>query len=109
MDILYRNQSPVYRGSNPPPQQARSGFLAGLWCYLFGSGSAPSYRTMNGQGGSAAVTAQKCWWQAFPSTPLYKAAPQVQPTIDASASSGGSATGETTDEDVFSTVYIVTD
>jgi len=116
MDILYRSQPPPYRGCSPQPQQARSGFLSGLWCYLFGSGSAPAYRTKNGKNGSAAPAASRCWWQAFPSTPPYKAAPQPSPddvstTPDSGA--GGDpacdcpAEGET-GEDVPSTVYIVT-
>ena len=76
MEILYRNQAPAYRGCSPPPKEARSGFLGNLWCYLFGSGSAPVYRTANhGKNGSAAPAVSRCWWQAFPSTPTYKSAP----------------------------------
>jgi hypothetical protein len=113
MDILYRTQPPAYRGCNPPPQQARSGFLAGLWCYLFGSGSAPVYRTMNGQSGSAVMAPDRCWWQAFPSTPIYKSAPPVPSPDDAPTGDGGGSACECpadgdTGEDVPSTVYIVT-
>ena len=117
MDILYRTQPPVYRGCNPQPTSARSGFLSGLWCYLFGGGTAPNYRTKDVKDGAAVSSAPRCWWQAFPSTPLYKAAPQ-QPSPDdtslapASGTSGdppcGCNAGETTGEDVPSTVYIVT-
>jgi len=117
MDILYRNQAPAYRGCNPPPQQARSGFLGNLWCYLFGSGSAPAYRTKGDKNGSAVTVAPRCWWQAFPSTPAYKPAPQ--PSLDdASTTPGFSGAGgdpacdcpaeDETGEDVPSTVYIVT-
>ncbi len=118
MDILYRSQPPAYRGCSPPPQQGRSGFLSGLWCYLFGSGSAPVYRTKHGQNGSAAPAAPRCWWQAFPSTPAYKPAPQpsrddVSTTPEFSGAGDDPArdwaADEMTDEDVPSTVYIVTD
>jgi len=114
MDILYRNQAPAYRGCSPKPSQARSGFLGNFWCYLFGSGSAPAYRTANhGKGGTAAPVASRCWWQAFPSTPQYKAAPPKLSTDDVSTGDGGDPAcecpaEEMTDEDVPSTVYIVT-
>jgi len=117
MEHLYRNQAPAYRGCSPPPQQPRSGFVGNLWCYLFGSGSAPAYRTKNGKNGAAAPTAPKCWWEAFPSTPAYKPAPQPSPD-DVSTTPGFSSAGgdpeidgqadETTGEDVTSTIYIVT-
>ena len=113
MDILYRNQAPAYRGCNPPPKDARSGFLANLWCYLFGSGSAPTYRTKGDKNGSAVTVAPRCWWQAFPSTPPYKAVPSKLSPDDVSTDLGGDpacdcpAEGET-GEDVPSTVYIVT-
>ena len=114
MEILYRNQAPVYRGCSPPPtQEARSGFLANLWCYLFGSGSAPVYRTKGDKNGSAVKVAPRCWWQAFPSTPQYKAAPPKPSPDDVSTGDGGDApcncpADEATGEDVPSTVYIVT-
>ena len=117
MEILYRNQAPAYRGcSSPPTQEARSGFLGNLWCYLFGSGSAPVYRTKHGKNGSAALVAPRCWWQAFPSTPQYKAAPQPSPDDVSTPESSGAGDDpacdcpaeEVTDEDVPSTVYIVT-
>ena len=115
MEILYRNQAPAYRGCSPQPQQAQHpGFLGNLWCYLFGGGSAPVYRTKNGSSGSAAVAAPRCWWQAFPSTPLYKAAPPTPAPDDVLTGDGGDPAcacpaDEVTDEDVPSTVYIVTD
>ncbi len=115
MDILYRSQAPAYRGCSPLPQQAeRSGFLGNLGCYLFGGGSAPTYRTAPGTSGSAATTGPRCWWQAFPSTPLYKAAPPTPSPDDVSTGNGGDPacacpTDDVTDEDVLSTVYIVTD
>ncbi len=93
-------------------QFSRALQLGNFWCYLFGSGSAPAYRTKNGRNGAAAPTAPKCWWQAFPSTPAYKPAPQPSPD-DVSTGFGGDpacdcpAEGET-GEDVPSTVYIVT-
>ncbi len=112
MEFLYRNQAPAYRGCSPQPQQARPGFLGNFWCYLFGSGSAPAYRTKHGKNGSAAPAAPRCWWQAFPSTPAYKPAPPKLSTDDVSTGDGGDAAydcpaEEMTDED-GSTVYIVT-
>ena len=82
MDILYRNATPAYRGCSPQPQQRSTNILSGLWCYLFGSGTAPSYRTKGGKNGAAAPTAPRCWWQAFPATPQYKAAPDAPPHDD---------------------------
>ena len=115
MEILYRSQPPAYRGCSPPPTQARSGFVANLWCYLFGSGSAPAYRTKNGKHGSAVTAAPRCWWQAFPSTPAYRPAPQPSPDDIATPESSGAdaepcdcPAEEQTSEDVPSTVYIVT-
>jgi hypothetical protein len=117
MDIIYRNLPPAYRGCSPQPQQARSGFLGNLWCNLFGSGSAPAYRTKPGKNGAAAPAASRCWWQAFPSTPAYKPAPQPSPDDVSTALGSSSAGGDPacdcpaemeTDEDVPSTVYIVT-
>ena len=100
MDILYRTAPPAYRGCHPQPQQ-RTGLLAGFWCYLFGAGSAPAYRTKSGKNGSAAPTASRCWWQAFPSTPAYKPAPSPDVGL-------APAEDDETAEDVPSEVYIVT-
>ena len=109
MDILYRTATPAYRGCSPQPQQ-RTGLLAGFWCYLFGGGTAPTYRTKDGRNGAAAPTAPRCWWQAFPATPSYKTAP----TVDLSTASGDGAAcecaaGEATSEDVPPEIYFVTD
>jgi len=73
MEFLYRTAPPAYRGCSPQPKP-RTGLLAGFWCNVFGGGSAPSYRTKNGRSGAAAPVATRCWWQAFPATPQYKAA-----------------------------------
>lgn len=114
MDILYRNQPPAYRGCKAPPESAHRGFLAGLWCYLFGSGSAPAYRTKNGQHGSAVKAPDRCWWQAFPSTPAYKPAPDATSPDDASTGDGGGSAcecapeGEPVEAEEVPTVYIVT-
>lgn len=82
MDILYHTAPPAYRGCSPQPQQQRSGFLGNLGCYLFGGGVAPSYRTKNGKnGGNAGPVVSRCWWQVFPATPRYQAAP-VEPSHD---------------------------
>jgi len=115
MELLYRTAPPAYRGCSPPAQ--RTGFLGNLWCYLFGSGSAPSYRTADGRNGSAGPTATRCWWQAFPSTPSYETAPPAPPPDDVPdepdpGDDGGvpceCSTDEETGEDVPSQVYIVT-
>jgi len=113
MDILYRSEPPAYRGCSAPPVQ-RTRFLAGLWCHLFGRGSAPVYRTNDGSG--SAAPASRCWWQVFPSTPAYQPAPSPSPddvptTPDPGAGEGSAcdcAAEEVTGEDVPSTVYIVT-
>ncbi len=79
MDILYRSKPPAYRGSCSPPPQASTGWLSGIWCNLFGGGggNVPAYRTTGkGKNGSAAPTDSRCWWQAFPSAPTYKTAPE---------------------------------
>lgn len=109
MEILYRTAPPAYRGCSPQPKQ-RNGLLSGLWCYLFGGGSAPAYRTKNGKNGSAAPVVSRCWWQAFPSTPEYKPAPS--PDLGTATGDGAEcecpASDEETPEDVPSEVYIVT-
>ena len=108
MDILYRTAAPAYRGCAPQPKQ-RNGILSGFWCYLFGSGSAPAYRTKDGKNGSAAPVAPRCWWQAFPSTPAYKPAPPRDPELASQdAECGCPAEDEVAAEDVPSEVYIVT-
>jgi hypothetical protein len=81
MEFLYRTATPAYRGCPPQPKQ-RTGLLSGLGCYLFGGGSAPVYRTKGDLNGSAGQVAPRCWWQAFPTTPQYKAAPAPDP-VDA--------------------------
>ena len=109
MDFLYRTAAPAYRGCSPQPQQRSTNILSGLWCYLFGSGSAPSYRTKGGKNGAAAPTAQRCWWQAFPATPSYKTAPEVD--LSTAPDDGAAcvcAEGDEVSEDVPSEVYIVT-
>ena len=119
MEMLYRTAAPAYRGCHPPPQQ-RSGFLAGLWCYLFGSGSAPVYRTPHGKNGSAVPAVTRCWWQAFPSTPAYKPAParapdEPAPDVPTVPTDGADDAGcewrepdDVIPEDDPSAVYIVT-
>lgn len=89
MDILYRTSPPAYKGCAPPSE--KRGLLSGFWCYLFGGGSAPAYRTLNGRSGSAASAAQRCWWQAFPPTPAYKPAPEpdLEPASDEPADPAG--------------------
>ena len=109
MDILYRTAPPAYRGCSSQPKQ-RNGLLAGLGCYLFGGGTAPSYRTKHGKNGAAAPTAPRCWWQAFPSTPAYKPAPS--PDLGTASGNGAEsecpAADDEASEDVPSEVYIVT-
>ena len=108
MEFLYRTAAPAYRGCSSQPKQ-RTGLLAGLGCYLFGGGSAPTYRTKDGRNGAAAPTAQRCWWQAFPATPSYKAAPEVDlSTAPDDGAACECAEGDEVSEDVPSEVYIVT-
>ena len=109
MEFLYRTAAPAYRGCSPQPKQ-RTGLLAGFWCNVFGGGSAPSYRTKDGKNGAAAPTAPRCWWQAFPATPQYKAAPSVGlgTAPDDGAACEGSEEDVTT-EHVPSVVHIWTE
>jgi hypothetical protein len=109
MEFLYRTATPAYRGCSSQPTQ-RTGLLSGLTCYLFGGGTAPTYRTKDGKNGAAAPTAPRCWWQAFPSTPPYKAAPSVG--LDTAPDDGAACEcpeDEVTSEDVPSVVHVWTE
>ena len=76
MDILYRSKAPAYKGKATRPAQGRPGFLAGLWCYLFGGGaSRQAYRTKDGDRSTAPVVS-RCWWGLTPA-PQYKTPPEV--------------------------------
>jgi hypothetical protein len=109
MEFLYRTATPAYRGCSPQSKQ-RTGLLAGLGCYLFGGGTAPTYRTKHGTNGAAAPTAPRCWWQAFPTTPSYKAAPPID--LDTAPDDGAACEcdqEDVTNEDVPSVVHIWTE
>ena len=109
MEFLDPTAVPAYRGCSTQPKQ-RNGLLAGLGCYLFGGGSAPAYRTKNGKNGSAAPAAARCWWQAFPATPQYKAAPSVD--LGTAPDDGAELEcpeEEVTNEDVPSVVHVWTE
>lgn len=95
MEFLYRSATPTYQGCSPQPQQASTSFLAGLWCSLFGS-AAPAYRTDDATGAPASA-ASRCFWQAFPVSPSYKApppAPSTEPASSLSPSSDGGCDGK---------------
>ena len=77
MDYLFRSNVPGYRGKGKasPTTQGVTGFLAGLWCSLFGGGAAPSYRTKGETNGATAPEASPCW-AGLSQTPQYKAPPE---------------------------------
>ncbi len=110
MEFLYRTAPPAYRGCSPQPNP-RTGLLAGFWCNVFGGGSAPVYRTKNGQSGAAAPAATRCWWQAFPATPQYKAAPSrdLATAPDDGAGCECPAEDEVTSEHVRSEIHVWTE
>ncbi len=78
MDFLQRSNLPGYRGKAKQPVQAGTGFLSGLWCYLFGSRATPTYRTKHEDGATAPVVS-RCWWSVS-ATPQYKAPPEAAPS-----------------------------
>ena len=72
IDLIYRTQAPGYRGTATPPT-ARTGLLSGVWCYLFGGGTAPAYKTIDGRGATA-PTVSRCWW-SLTGSPQYRTPP----------------------------------
>jgi hypothetical protein len=100
MEFLYRTATPAYRGCTPPPTQAPTSFLAGLWCSLFGAAK-PAYQTRDANGAPAPVE-PRCFWQVVPSAQAYKAAPSVtssepEPTLSRSAGHHAGEDDEATD------------
>ena len=77
IDLIYRSKVPAYKGA-APTAQGRTGVLSGLWCYLFGGGAVPAYRTKSSSKGAPAPTVSRCWW-ALTGSPQYKAPPE--PTV----------------------------
>jgi hypothetical protein len=73
IDLIYRSKVPGYKGA-ASTTQGRTGLLSGLWCYLFGAGTVPLYRTKGTSGGATAPTAPRCWW-SLSGSPQYKAPP----------------------------------
>ena len=72
---ILRSNPPAYRGK-VPPTAGSSGLLSGLWCYLFGGGARPAYRSNDG--GGTAPKVSRCWW-SFQDRPQYKTAPAPDP------------------------------
>jgi hypothetical protein len=92
IDLIYRSKAPAYKGATPTTNN-RAGLLSGLWCYLFGGGSAPAYRGTNTNGATAPVPS-RCWW-SFAGSPRYKAPPPVASDPDQAAPPDeGEPTGE---------------
>ncbi len=74
MDFFNRAKPPAYKGKAQPPTQS-TGFLAGLWCALFGGGAAPAYRRKGETSGATAPDASPCW-AGLSGTPQYKTPPE---------------------------------
>ncbi len=98
MDLLYRSTPPGYKGKGKGnaklPTQHGAGFLSGLWCYLFGGGGSPGYRTKETNGATAPVVS-RCWW-GLTAAPQYKAPPDQASDPDPEGPPCG---GQPTDED----------
>lgn len=77
MDFLFRSNAPGYRGKGKasPTTQNATGFLAGLWCALFGGGEAPAYRAKGKTNGLTAPEASPCW-AGLSQTPQYRTPPE---------------------------------
>lgn len=83
IDLIPRSPGPSYKGTQPTSKN-RPGLLAGLWCYLFGGGSAtPAYRDQRAASGAPSTVttaAPRCWW-SFAGSPQYKAPPEPLATV----------------------------
>ena len=93
MEFLYRNATPVYRGSQAQPNQ-RTGLLAGLGSVV-GGGATPAYKTLDGASAQASAPSRN-WSRVFAVTPSYKTA---APCADYVAPGEPSPDGEDGDED----------
>ena len=94
MDFLFKSNAPGYRSkgkASPPTQNA--GFLAGLWCSLFGGGAAPAYRTKGETNGATAPGASPCF-AGLSQTPQYKTRPETVSDPEPQASPCGEPTAE---------------
>ena len=74
MDFLFRSNVPGYKGKVSSTHSA-TGFLAGLWCALFGGGGAPTYRKKGEKDGATASDASPCW-TGLSQTPPYRTPPE---------------------------------
>lgn len=74
MNFLFRSSVPGYKGKASSTHNA-TGFLAGLWCALFGGGGAPTYRKKGEKDGATAPDASPCW-SGLSGTPQYKTPPE---------------------------------
>ncbi len=90
MDFLFRSNAPGYRskGKASPSAPSTGGFLANLWCSLFGGGAAPSYRSKGQASGATAPDASPCW-AGLSQTPQYKAPPEPSDQPEPEPSSPG--------------------
>lgn len=77
IDLIYRSKVPAYRGATSTPQ-GRTTLISGLWCYLFGGGDVPGYRTAT-TSGATAPTVSRCWW-SLTGSPQYQAPPARVPS-----------------------------
>lgn len=76
MDFLFKSNAPGYRskGKVPPSTQSIGGFLADLWCSLFGGAATPAYHKKGETSGATAPDASPCW-AGLSQTPQYKTPP----------------------------------
>ncbi len=76
MDYLFKSNAPGYRskgkGKVSPSTSSAFGFLADLWCSLFGGEAAPAYRNKGETSGATAPGASLCF-AGLSQTPQYKA------------------------------------
>jgi len=77
IDLIYRSKVPAYRGT-APTAQGRTPLLSGLWCYLFGGGAVPAYKTAD-TSGATAPTVSRCWW-SLAGSPQYQTPPVQAPS-----------------------------
>jgi hypothetical protein len=84
MELIYRNATPTYQGSQTRPQP---GLLSGLGS-LFGCGATPTYKTVDGESAQAPKSCRS-WWQVFAVTPSYKTAAPSEDEVERDAADPG--------------------